>query len=107
MAIIFLQQKNFQKNLVIVFVFIVIITLIIVWQGISKKQESLLIEENALIPKKEIKIDFDKLISQDLQNLIPFPEIEPFKEIPPVQTEEGEQVMPGVSLGRENPFLSY
>ncbi|MBL7142322.1 MAG: hypothetical protein ISS83_01465 [Candidatus Pacebacteria bacterium] len=106
MAIIFLQQKNFQKSLVVVFVFIVIITLIIIWQGVSKKQESLLIEESSLIPKKEIKIDFNKLIGQDLQNLIPFPEIEPFKEIAPSETEEGEKI-PGVSIGRENPFLPY
>ena len=106
MAIIFLQQKNFQKSLVVVFVFIVIITLIIVWQGVFKKQAPSLIEESTLIPKKEIKIDFDKLISQDLQNLIPFPKIEPFKEIPASTTETGEKI-PGVSIGRENPFLPY
>ena len=106
MAIIFLQQKNFQKSLVAIFIFIIIITLIIVWQGVFKKQEPSLIEGTALIPKKELKIDFDKLISQDLQNLIPFPGIEPFKEIPASTTETGEKI-PGVTIGRENPFLSY
>ena len=106
MAIVFLKQKNFQRNLLFVFVFVVILTLIIIWQGVFKKQSVLLIEETAPILKKEIKIDFDKLISQDMRDLTPFPEIAPFKEIAPSETEEGEAI-PGVSIGRENPFLPY
>jgi len=106
MAIIFLQQKNFQKILLFIFIFIVIITLIIIWQSFSKKQETALIEETALIPKKEIKIDFNKLISQDIQNLISFPEIEPFKEVAASTTETGEEI-PGIKIGRDNPFLPY
>ncbi len=106
MAIIFLQQKNFQKTLLAVFIFIVIVTLIIIWQGVFKKQEPSLIEETALISKKEIKINFDKLISQDMQSLVPFPEIEPFKEVVASTTETGEEI-PGIEIGRNNPFMPY
>jgi len=105
MTIVFLQQKNFQRSLLIAFIFIVIITLIIIWQSVFKKQTALP-TETALIPEKEIKIDFNKLIGQDLTELVPFPEIEPFKEIPASTTETGEKI-PGVSIGRENPFLPY
>ena len=107
MAIVFLQKKNFQKILIAVFVFIVLITLIIIWQNVFIKPSAVPVQEAILSPQKEIKIDFNKLISQDLQELVPFPQIQPFQEIAPVQTEEGEQVTPGVSLGRDNPFLPY
>jgi len=107
MAIIFLQQKKFQKILLGVFVFIVIIALIIIWQNVSKKEKpGLLIEETTIIPKKEIKIDFDKLISQDMQNLVPFPGIEPFKEVAASTTETGEEI-PAIKIGRGNPFMPY
>ena len=106
MAIVFLQQKNFQRKLVLVFIFSVVITLIIVWQGVLKKQSALPFEESSSILKKEIKIDFNKLISQDMKDLVPFLEIEPFEEIAPSETEEGEKI-PGVSIGRGNPFLPY
>ena len=106
MAIIFLQQKNFQKTLVAVFVFIVIITLVIIWQGFFKKETTIPFEEPSLLSQKEIRINFNELISQDLKDLVPFPAIEPFKEIPASETEEGEQI-PGVTIGRENPFLPY
>ena len=106
MAIIFLQQKKTQKALLGIFILIVIVILIIIWQGSVKKEKSALVQNIAIISKKEIKIDFNRLTGQDLRNLVSFPEIEPFKEAASSTDETGKEI-PETKIGRENPFLPY
>ncbi|MDD2696804.1 MAG: hypothetical protein PHE52_01440 [Candidatus Pacebacteria bacterium] len=91
MAIVFLQQRKIQRNLIIVFLFVFIVTVIVIWQGFFKKESEVLPGETILLPKEEVKIDFDFFKNAQLQKLLPFAEIQPF---------EGE-------IGRDNPFLPY
>jgi hypothetical protein len=94
MAIVFLQQKKAQRNLMLVFVGIIIITAVIVWWGVFRKEKELP-KEKAIYPyQKEVKIDFDVLKSSALKELQPFSEIKQILEV------EGE-------IGRDNPFLSF
>ena len=90
MAIIFLQQKKTQRNLILVFLAVIVITALVVWQGFLKEEQKLPFG-GLLFPQKEVEIDFGVLESSSLEALESFSEIESF---------EGE-------LGRENPFLPY
>lgn len=101
MAIVFIKQKKTQRNLIIVFALVIIITIIILWQGVFKKESLPFQREVFLPPPKEIKMNFEIFEHPKLKELLLFTEIEPFKEIPP--TEDA----PGVKVGRENPFVSY
>jgi len=91
MAIVFLQQRKIQRNLIIVFLLVSVVTVVVIWQGFFKKESQVLPEETFLLPKEEVKIDFEFFKNAQLQNLFPFAEIQPF---------EGE-------TGRDNPFLPY
>ncbi|MFH1462397.1 MAG: hypothetical protein ABIG08_01765 [bacterium] len=90
MAISFLQERKTQKNLILVFVAILLIIILIIWQGFLKKESSGP-EVFPTIYYKEIKIDFESLKSPLLEKFQQFLEISPFS---------GDS-------GRENPFISY
>jgi hypothetical protein len=101
MAIVFQKKEKIQKNLILVFIVVVLITAFVIWLGFFKKEKELPLVELPVLPKKEIKINFDILKSPALEKLQPFSEIEPFKETlsPEGKIEE--------KLGRENPFIPY
>jgi len=65
-----------------------------------------MVEKTIVGQKKEVKIDFSKLASYDLQSLVSFPEIEPFKETASSTAETGEEITEA-KIGRDNPFLPY
>jgi len=105
MAITFLQQKKTQKKLILVFVGVILITAVIVWWGLFKREAEVpAVELPSALPEKEIKINFEVLKSPFLKELQPFPEIGPFKETIPV---EGETEEVEGKIGRENPFTPY
>jgi len=102
MAIVFLQEKKTQKNLIIIFIIVMAITVFVIWRGLFKKNESALpVEELQIFPKKEVKINFNVFKNPILAELQIFTEIIPFKETTSTQTKIPEK------LGRENPFISY
>ncbi len=96
MAIVFLQKEKKQRNLIIVFAAVILITLVVLWLGVFSEEEPE-VEEIPLFPKREIKIDFGVLESPKLESFRPFSEIEPFEE----------STTTGQIIGRENPFLPY
>ncbi|PIV43613.1 MAG: hypothetical protein COS26_00340 [Candidatus Nealsonbacteria bacterium CG02_land_8_20_14_3_00_40_11] len=92
MAIVFLQEKKTQKNLIFIFGIALIITVFVIWQGFFKKEKTTtLVEETLALPQKEVKINFETFKDPLLEKLQSFTEISPLKETP----------------GRENPFISY
>ncbi len=101
MAITFLKQQKIQKSLIFIFTAVILITIIVIWQGFFKKETEVLPEEIFLPLRKEIKINFEIFKNPVLEKLQPFTEIEPFKETISVEGEIEEK------LGRENPFLPY
>ena len=96
MAIVFLQKEKKQRNLIIVFVAVILIAIVVLWFGVFSEEEPE-VEEIPLFPEREIKMDFGILESPELESSRPFSEIEPF--------EEGTTT--GQIIGRENPFLPY
>jgi len=96
MAIVFLQKEKKQRNLIIVFAAVILISLLVLWLGVFSEEEPE-VEEIPLFPKREIKIDFGVLENPKLENFRPFSEIESFKE----------STTTGQIIGRENPFLLY
>lgn len=100
MAIVFIKQKKRQNVLIIVFALVIIISVIILWQGFFKEETPLFPGEVFLPPAKEIKIDFGVL--EKIKEFQPFPEIKPFEKIPATEDEPG-----GIEIGRENPFFPY
>ncbi len=101
MAIVFLQQKKFQKNLILIFLAALLIMAVVVWQGFFKKETGQPLPEILSSGQEEVKIDFEILKSPFLKGLQPFPEIEPFQEATPTEGKLPEKV------GRENPFIPY
>lgn len=101
MAIVFLQQKKIQKNLILVFGLVLLITVIVIWRGFFKEEKKVYTTETIIPSQKEVKINFEILETPILQKLQLFPEIKPFKETPPAEGKPGEKV------GRENPFTPY
>jgi hypothetical protein len=90
MAIVYIKQKKIQKTLILVFTAILLIIAFVVWRGFSEEKEEAFLEK-LIVPREEVKIDFDFLKRPFLEELQPFSEIEPL----------GEEV------GRENPFVPY
>ncbi len=102
MAIVFLQERKTQKNLIFIFGIVLIITVFVIWQEFFKKEkETSFIEGVQTFSKKEVKINFEIFKNPILEKLQPFTEIGPFRETPPVEGKPAEK------FGRENPFLSY
>ena len=98
MAIVFLQQKKFQKVLIFVLVAVLVITVIVIWRGFFQKKTPISGEEIILIPEKKVEINFGAFDNPLLEKLQPFSEIQPLEGA--VSGEAGE-------IGRENPFLPY
>ena len=87
MAITFQEQIKRQKNLIFVFMALVLITIIIIWQGYYVKKEE---PERIILRKfREIAINFEVLEHPLLS------ELQLIEKIP---SFEGEP-------GRENPFI--
>lgn len=101
MAIVFTQQKRSRQILIAICLLAIIITVIIFWQ-VFFKQETPTLPAEVFLPPKEIKINFEIFEQPILKELLPFIEIEPFKEVPPTEVN-----LAGIKLGRENPFLLY
>ncbi|MEK9135272.1 MAG: hypothetical protein AAB451_03155 [Patescibacteria group bacterium] len=89
MSISFLEQKKKNKLLLPILGGIIVVTLIIIWLGFSRKPESPL--SISLLPVHKINIDWQVLKNPILDNL------ELFEVIQPLQG----------SYGRKNPFLPY
>ncbi|XOB40284.1 MAG: hypothetical protein ACKKMR_03175 [Candidatus Nealsonbacteria bacterium] len=88
MAITFQEQLKKQKNLVFIFLSLVLVTVFIIWWGYYYVGEEPR-EELILKHFKKIEIDFELLENPLLDQLQPIEKIPPF---------EGE-------VGRENPFI--
>ena len=92
MAITFVEERKKQKKLLLVFGFVVAITVTVLAQGLLKRIPFSPMTDGEISPTfKKIEIDFTLLESNNLKDLEPFEEIKPF---------EGK-------IGRENPFLPY
>ncbi len=90
MPIDFIQERKKQKYLTLILMAVFVITAVILWFGYFRKPKP--VSENAPVGSiKEIKIDFDVLDNQFLQ------ESQVFEKAP---SFEGE-------IGRDNPFLPY
>lgn len=100
MAIIFTKQKKSQRNLIIASIFVIILSLIVFWQGFFREETPYVSPEVLLPPSREISINFEAL--EKIKEFQPFAKIEPFKEVPPTEDKPA-----GVKIGRENPFLPY
>ncbi len=90
MAIIYIKQRKIQKVLILVFIAVLLIIAFVVWQGFFREEKETL-SEGFILPRREVKIDFDFLKSPFLEKLQSFSEIESLKE----------------EIGRENPFIPY
>jgi len=90
MAIVYLKQKKIQRILILIFIIVLLIIATVIWQGFFKEEKETFLEE-LILPREEVKIDFDFLKSPFLEELQPFSEIEPLEE----------------EIGRENPFIPY
>jgi len=107
MAIVFTQQRKKQKTLVFVLIGAILITALIIWQGVLKQEKApgeFKAGENNISSQEEIKINFNVLKNPLLKELQAFPEIEPLKES--TTTVKGKIEAVG-KKGRENPFLPY
>lgn len=93
-------MKKEQRNLILVFIVLILIWVIIIWWGFFKNKapvpnevvpNGVVIDE--VVPHKEvpkkIRINFEVLRLPILEKLEPFPEIEPFEQ----------------EIGRKNPFV--
>ncbi len=89
MAIIFQEQIKKQKNLIFIFLALIVIIAIIVWKGYYADESF----ESNLILKQPKKIKVNLEIFED-------PLLELFEPIEKIPEFEGE-------VGRENPFFPY
>ncbi len=103
MAIIFTQQRQKQKYLILLTATILMVLIFIWWNFLIKpKQKTPVITEKVFTPR-EIKINFDVFNSPLLQELQPLEQIVPFVENVTTPAQEGVSE----KIGRENPFLPY
>jgi len=98
-AITFLEKRKIQKRFILILGIILLIIVLIIWQGFFAKEKPVLPGE-VLKPAKKVKIDFDILESPILKGLQPFEEIKTYEE------EISEGVVTE-KIGRENPFIPY
>ena len=95
MPITFAEKAKRQKNLIFVFVGVVLITFLTLYFGYFKKEKVRPIETSPVIlpvERKKIEIDFEIFKNPILK------EFQLFEKIEPIKPEE---------IGRENPFLPY
>lgn len=95
MAIVFIEQQKRQQYLLFAFIFIVLVTLIVIWRGFlvqpPPKEAEVSVPAKPVLP--EIKIDFNLFEDPFFENVQEFPTILPFEATGDFQ------------LGRENPFI--
>ncbi|MDO8436196.1 MAG: hypothetical protein Q7S82_02310 [bacterium] len=103
MAIVYIQQKKVQRNLILVLFAVILISGLIVWQVFFGKEGSALPEETIVTHREEVKINFEVFKNPLLQSLQLFSDIQPFKGS--TTTLQGRIIEE--KLGRENPFLPY
>lgn len=89
MAITFQEQIKKQRNLIFIFLIVVLITVFIIWRGY--RVEEGLLEVSVFERFQRIEIDFEILRNPLLDQLQLIEKTLPF---------EGE-------IGRENPFIPY
>jgi|GEM_PF-798507 len=102
----FLQKRKSQRNLLYIFIGIIIITSLVVWQGFFKEEKVLFStpsEKTFIENYPEININLGFFENSLLEELQPFIKIEPLADFPP--KEEGEKYEG--EKGREVPFLPY
>ena len=87
MAITFQEQIKKQRNLISVFLGVILVAAFVIWRGYFYEEKA--VEEITLRHFKKIEIDFD-VLELPLLN-----ELQPMEKIPAF---EGE-------IGRENPFI--
>ncbi len=92
MVIISLEKRKIQKHLIFILGIILLIIVLVIWQGFFVKEKPIFPGEIGK-PIKKLEIDFEILESPILKGL------QPFEEIAPI----GEEV----EIGRENPFAPY
>lgn len=108
MAIVFNEEKNKQKKLIFLFAGVMLITGIVIWKGVLKKDipffNSVAVPQIELTVRERIGIDLTVLEKnhQFLEKLEPFPEIMPLR----VQVATGTAPVTG-TVGRDNPFKPY
>jgi len=94
MAITILEKRKFQRNLILVFLGVCIITGIVLWKGFfAQEGKSGVKEVSETIKPKKVEINFEVLKLPLLNDLQDFEEIKPLDD--------------SIRIGRENPFLSY
>jgi hypothetical protein len=83
------QRAKRQRNLMIVFFIVLIVTLSILYFGYFKKEKGFRVSPEIPLPEKKIEIDFSIFENPILK------ELQPLEKIGPPIPEE---------IGRENPF---
>lgn len=95
MAITFTQEENKQKNLLLIFLALILIIFLIFYFGYLKKEKISFFKGSEISPSnlpRKFEINFEVLKNPILKKL------QIFEKIEPVKPEE---------VGRENPFLPY
>ncbi len=91
MAITFVEETKRQRNLIIIFILLVLVTLSILWLGYFRKTN--IPAEVILKQTKKIEIDLNFLENPLLEELTPIEKISPIEQ--------------GIEVGRKNPFEPY
>jgi hypothetical protein len=102
MAIVFTKQKRSQRVLIIFSVLMILVSAIVLWWAFLREEAPYVPSEIALPSVKSIEINFEAL--EKAKEFQPFTEIQPLQEVAPTEGEDGS---PGITIGRENPFLPY
>ncbi len=100
MAITFLEERKIQKRFILILGIILLIIVLVIWQGFFVKEKPIREAGEVLKPAKKIEINFEILESPVLKGLQPFEEIKTYEE----EISEGAVTE---KIGRENPFLLY
>ena len=92
MAITFLEKTKRQRNLIYIFIAVVLITSLTIWLGFLKPKKP---SEEVIPPisTEKIEIDFEVLKNPFLEKL------QIFEGLPQLPSEG--------KIGRENPFIPY
>ena len=91
-AVTFVEERKKQKKLIYIFLAAILITGLVLWQGVLKKPARKTEEAPETAAEfGKAEINFETLESPILKELQPFKKIEPF----------------GEKIGRDNPFLPY
>lgn len=108
MAVIFVEKKKNQRKLILVFLVIIVLIGIILWQGYFNASGGKEPLSWGRKPREDVKINFDVLESAFLKNLQSFPQIV-LPETGVLPWEEWEEIDEGDTEepGRNNPFIPF